>query len=94
MHTIKPIDKQAITKSCHEKKYIFSIEEHSIIGGLSSAIAEVKSSFLNSATQISIALPDEYDKSGPYQQLKDYFGLTSQKIAKRILKKLENDSKR
>ena len=94
MHTIKPIDREAITKSCHEKKYIFSIEEHSIIGGLSSAIAEVKSSFFNSSIQISIALPDEYDKSGPYEQLKDYFGLTSQKIAIRIAKELENDQSR
>ncbi|MBC8499152.1 MAG: hypothetical protein H8D39_01295, partial [Candidatus Atribacteria bacterium] len=41
MHTIKPIDKEAIKKAVEENKAIITIEEHSIIGGLGSGVAEV-----------------------------------------------------
>ena len=88
MHTIKPIDKEQILESCKKNKIIFSVEEHSIIGGLSSAISEVKSSVSTICKQISIALPDQYDKSGPYNDLKNYFGLTAEKIAYKIIQEL------
>ena len=41
MHTIKPIDKEMIIKSAKETKKLISIEDHSVIGGLGSAISEV-----------------------------------------------------
>ena len=41
MHTIKPIDKEIIIKSAKETKNIITIEDHSIIGGLGSAVCEV-----------------------------------------------------
>ena len=90
MHTIKPIDKSQIIKSCSNKKYIFSVEEHSIIGGLSSAISEVMSSQSSQCIQIPIALPDQYDKSGPYLELMEYFNLSSEKIFDKILMEIKN----
>ena len=46
MHTIKPIDEEAIVNS-FKSDLIVSVEEHNIIGGLGSAIAEVKSKYTN-----------------------------------------------
>jgi transketolase len=40
MHTVKPLDSEALTACCRETRAIFTVEEHSLIGGLGSAIAE------------------------------------------------------
>ncbi len=85
MHTIKPIDRKQIIESANNKKFIFTIEEHSLIGGLSSAVSEVISNISSDCKQIPIALPDKYDISGPYLELKEYFNLSSQKIFNKIL---------
>ena len=45
MHTIKPIDQEQIKKSSDETKFLVSVEEHSILGGLGSSIADVLVSF-------------------------------------------------
>jgi len=62
MHTIKPIDKRLILKSAMEKKAIFTIEEHSIMGGLGSAVAEVLSEFKHEALFKRIGLRDVFVK--------------------------------
>ena len=54
MHTIKPIDKEAIQEACNFSKLIVSVEEHNIIGGLGSAISEFKASIKNSPKLLSI----------------------------------------
>ncbi|MFR5040380.1 MAG: transketolase C-terminal domain-containing protein [[Eubacterium] siraeum] len=41
MHTIKPIDKEAILKAVQDTRRIITVEDHNIIGGLGSAVAEV-----------------------------------------------------
>ena len=55
MHTIKPIDKMAIEEACNSK-LIVSVEEHNIIGGLGSAIAEYKSSLKKSPKQLFLGI--------------------------------------
>ena len=62
MHTIKSIDKRLILKSAMEKKAIFTIEEHSIIGGLGSAVAEVLSEFKHKTLFKRIGLQDAFVK--------------------------------
>ena len=59
MHTVKPIDKKAIEQSC-DSKLIVSVEEHNIIGGLGSAIAEYKSSLSKSPKQLFLGVKDTY----------------------------------
>jgi len=87
MHTIKPLDKEEILKAC-KSKLIVSVEEHSIIGGLGSAIAEYKSTINNSPPQLFLGINDYYSKGGSYNYLKNKHRLTSEKIVEDILIKL------
>ena len=84
MHTIKPIDKLAIEKACNAK-LIVSVEEHNIIGGLGSAIAEYKSSLDKSPKQLFLGIKDTYSKGGNYQFLQEKHRLTTEKIVEDIL---------
>ena len=79
VHTIKPIDKEMIIKCAKETKKLISIEDHSIIGGLGSAIAEVLiEEYPTKLTRLGIK--DTFGKSGKAEDLMKYFGITSQDI--------------
>ena len=88
LNTLKPIDKN-IYKLIKSFKNIVTIEEHSIIGGLSSIISEIISKNKLNPKLLNIALPDNFDKSGSYNYLLDYHGLTGVKISKRVVKFLQ-----
>ena len=83
IHTIKPIDGEAILNS-NKSKLIVSIEEHNIIGGLGSAIAEVKSTIRNYPKQIFFGVDDKYSKGGSYSFLKENYRLSADKIVNDI----------
>ena len=89
MHTIKPIDKEAINKAT-ETKLIVSVEEHNIIGGLGSAISEYKSTIPKAPKQLFIGIKDFYSKGGNYKFLQNKHGLSSEKIVNQILKNLND----
>ncbi|MDR2169451.1 MAG: transketolase family protein [Planctomycetaceae bacterium] len=84
MHTIKPIDKQAIASACESSRLLVTVEEHNIIGGLGSAVAEYKSTLKNTPPQLFIGIPDTFCKPGDYQYLLNHFGLTPESIAQKI----------
>ena len=90
MHTIKPIDENVIKNAIQNFKLIVSVEEHNIIGGLGSAVSETLSKFKNSPPQLTIGINDTYSKSGSYDFLKNYHGLTHKKILMNIIKKLND----
>ena len=79
-----------IQNSIQDFKLIVSVEEHNIIGGLGSAISETLSKFKGSPALLSLGINDTYSKSGSYDFLKDYHGLTHKKILKNILEKLDD----
>ena len=82
MHTIKPIDKDAVIKAAKETGAIVTAEEHSIIGGLGSAVAEVTGENCP-VPVIRVGVEDKFGKSGvPAELLKEY-GLTAENIAKK-----------
>ena len=83
MHTIKPIDKDLIIKSAKETKKIITVEDHSIIGGLGSAVCEVLSENYPKEV-IKIGVNDTFGKSGKAEELLEYFGLTSKNIIEKI----------
>ena len=85
MHTIKPLDKQAVEEACKNSKLLVSVEEHNVIGGLGSAIAEYKSSIEKSPKLVILGVNDYYSKGGEYQFLQDEYGLTPNKIVNSIL---------
>ena len=84
MHTIKPIDKMAIEKAC-DSNLIVSVEEHNVIGGLGSAIAEYKSSLKKSPKQLFLGVKDNYSKGGNYKFLLEKHRLIPDKIVEDIL---------
>jgi transketolase len=88
MHTIKPLDTDAIIKAAKETKGIITIEEHSIYGGLGAAVSEVVCQ--NSPTKMKIlAIADEAPIAGNTKEVFNYYGLTSEnliKVAEEILR--------
>ncbi|MDK2805158.1 MAG: transketolase [Thermoanaerobacterium sp.] len=75
MHTIKPLDEEAIIKAAHETGRIITIEEHSIFGGLGAAVAEVVAQ--NKPVPMKIlGIPDEPAIAGNSKQIFDYYGLS------------------
>jgi transketolase len=89
MHTIKPLDKQAVEEACRNSKLLVSVEEHNVIGGLGSAIAEYKSSIEKSPKLVILGVNDYYSKGGEYQFLQNEYGLTPNKIVNNILLNLK-----
>ena len=88
VHTIKPFDDEIFHSYFKKSKYIFSVEEHSIIGGLGSAIAESNSKIINSPKHVFIGLPDKYGHGGTYDFLLEKYSLKPQQIANRILEEI------
>jgi transketolase len=90
MHTIKPIDKAAINKSCEHSKLIVSVEEHNIFGGLGTAISEHMASLKSHPKLLTIGVNDYYSKGGSYEFLKEKHGLSTDKIVSNVLENLKN----
>lgn len=84
MHTLKPLDTKALDHALHHARLVVTIEEHSIIGGLGSAVAEYKSSMPGMPAQLTIGLPDHFGKSGDYAYMLEHHGLLGHQLAKRI----------
>lgn len=79
MHTIKPIDKNAILKAAECKK-IITVEEHSIVGGLGSAVAEVLSEERPTPLK-RMGIQDTFGQSGKGEELLKLYRLTAEDIA-------------
>lgn len=79
IHTIKPIDKEAIIASAAKTKHVITVEEHSIIGGLGSAVAEVLSES-QPAKLRRIGTNDRFGVSGKMDELLDLFELRAHRI--------------
>ncbi len=87
MHTIKPIDKDIILKNC-DKKLLVSVEEHNVLGGLGTAIADVLSERRNSSPLLKLGVQDQFMPVGDYNYLVEQAGLTPEQIAASIVNKL------
>ena len=83
MHTIKPIDKDIIIKAAKETKRIITIEDHSIIGGLGSAVCEVLSEEYPTKVE-RMGIKDTFGKSGKGAELMKYFNITAEDIVKKL----------
>lgn len=83
VHTIKPIDREMIIKCARETKKLITIEDHSIIGGLGTAVCEVLSEECPTKV-VRMGMQDRFGKSGIAEQLLKYFKLDSQAIIEEI----------
>jgi len=83
IHTIKPLDKELICKCAKETGVIVTAEEHSVIGGLGSAVAEAVTECCP-VPVVKIGVNDEFGHSGPAVDLLKEFGLSADNIVKKV----------
>lgn len=87
IHTIKPIDKDIIIESAKRTGCVVTVEEHSVIGGLGSAVCDVLSE--NCPTRVTkIGVQDVFGHSGPAPKLLEEFGLCAENIVSVVKKVL------
>ena len=86
----KPLDINMV-KECCGAKLLVTVEEHSIIGGLGSAVAEAISAWDEKPRHVIIGVKDDYIKPGEYNYLVEQYGLTSQQIVNRIIKEYKGE---
>ena len=83
IHTIKPLDEELIVEAAKETGKVVTIEEHSVIGGLGSAVGDVLSE--KAPTKVlKIGINDTYGESGPAVELVKKYGLDAESIYKKI----------
>lgn len=80
---VKPLDFQTVIESVKKTKLAITVENHSIIGGLGSAICETLADKLPSKVY-RFGIHDEFGQSGKVEELIEYYGLDSKTLAKRI----------
>lgn len=83
IHTIKPLDKELICKSAKKTGVIVTAEEHSVIGGLGSAVADAVTECCP-VPVVKIGVNDEFGYSGPAVELLKKFGLCSENIVTKV----------
>lgn len=83
IHTIKPLDEELILKAAKETGRIVTVEEHSVIGGLGGAVAEVLSEKCPTKL-LRIGMEDVFGESGPATELIEKYGLDAKGICRKI----------
>ena len=83
IHTIKPLDKDIICKAAKETGVIVTAEEHSVIGGLGSAVAETVTECCP-VPVVKVGVNDVFGHSGPAVELLKEFGLSADNIAEKV----------
>lgn len=85
IHTIKPIDSELLIKAAKETGAVVTAEEHSIIGGLGSAVSEVLCEEMP-VPVLKVGIEDTFGESGKPEQLLKAYGLTTEKIVEKAKK--------
>lgn len=86
MHTIKPLDKEGLDRIFEENSLIVTVEEHNVLGGMGSAIAEYKATKEKAPRQVFIGFQDAFTTAGTQRFVWEQAGLDAVHIADRILK--------
>jgi transketolase len=89
MHTVKPLDAEAVLQAARGSRAVITVEEHSVHGGLGGACAELlMQAGASCAFQIA-GIPDEYTVTGSQQDIFRHYGLSAQGLAARAKALLE-----
>ncbi|WP_372472926.1 transketolase family protein [Capnocytophaga sp. ARDL2] len=88
IHTIKPLDEEAILKSVAKTKCVVTAEEHNMLGGLGESVARVLA-LKNPVPQEFVAVNDVFGESGTPEDLMNKYGLNAQSIVEKSLKVLK-----
>lgn len=84
MATIKPIDKDIILRAAADTGAIVTAEEHNVIGGLGSAVAEVLCESGKPVPMLRVGVEDAFGRSGPALELLEMYGLTAPRIVEKV----------
>lgn len=84
IHTIKPIDRDIILDSAEKTGAIVTAEEHSVVGGLGGAVAEVVTESATPVPVLKVGIQDTYGMSGKATDLMHTFGIDAETIVKRV----------
>ena len=84
MPTLKPIDEEIIVECAESTNMLFSVEDHSVVGGLGSAVSDVLTEHFP-AKLSKIGLNDVFPESAPPADLYEKYGLSANKIAERVI---------
>ncbi len=92
MHTVKPLDTELIEQAFASSKLVVTVEEHSLIGGLSAAFAEwMADAGPQNARLYRVGTRDEFlDKSGGVAFARNHFGLTTEAIVSGVISRLDD----
>ncbi len=83
--TVKPLDHAALDMVASKSRLIFTFEEHNILGGFGSAVAEYISSLQKPVRVIRHGIHDVFGQSGSVEDLMDYYSLTQEKLTPSVL---------
>ena len=85
---VKPLDDSTIIEKAKQTKFVITVENHSIIGGLGSAVCELLSCYYPMPV-VRFGVNDTFGESGKSEELLDYYGLSAEKLAKNIKKQID-----
>lgn len=75
-HTIKPLDAASVIGDAEETGAVVTAEEHTVVGGLGSAVAEVLTAVGAAVPVVRVGIADRFAESGPYSAMLDKFGMS------------------
>ena len=91
MHTIKPIDADAVLRAVGETRRIITAEDHNVVGGLGSAVAEVIATSGKGCVLRKLGLQDEFSIVGYPEDLLHRYGIDGDGIAEAIQQVMKTD---
>jgi len=91
MHTIKPLDREAILKAVQETRRVITVEDHNIYGGLGSAVSEVIAEGGKACGFKRLGIPDTYSIIGLHEDLMNYYKIDTQGIVDTVREIMNKD---
>lgn len=88
-HSLKPFDEQTTIDLANQTKLLVTVEDHSVIGGLGSCVAEAIAQRAKHAPLIRLGIQDLFGESGIAEELYEKFGISSSAIAQRVKQTLK-----
>lgn len=89
VHTIKPLDTEKLDWIFDHYDIIFTVEEHNVLGGMGSAVAEYKATKINTPRQVFLGFQDTFTIAGAQRFVWEQAGITDKQIAQRIKEELQ-----
>lgn len=93
MFCIKPIDEELILQCAEKTGMLITAEEHSVIGGLGGAVAEVLARHGSGAPLIMLGMQDRHAESGPYEALLSKYGMDEHAIVSAVISQIRGKTK-